>query len=52
MAVFQKGLLVLGIVPTQCRLLNLLSGIFIAAVCGALYFMAHYTGIATLLTEK
>lgn len=35
---FKKGLLVLGIVPTQNRLFNLFFGILIAAVCCTLYY--------------
>lgn len=37
---FKKGLLVLGIVPTQSRLFNLFFGILIAAVCCTLYYLS------------
>lgn len=37
---FKKGLLVLGIVPTQSRLFNLFFGILIAAVCCTLYCLS------------
>lgn len=47
---FKKGLLVLGIVPTQSRLFNLFSGILIAAVCGTLYFLSFSFFIANRWT--
>jgi membrane protease YdiL (CAAX protease family) len=37
---FKKGLLVLGVIPTQSRLFNLFFGILIAAVCCTLYFLS------------
>jgi uncharacterized protein len=36
---YKKGLLVLGIVPTQSRLFNLFFGILTAAVCCSLYYL-------------
>lgn len=47
---FKKGLLVLGVVPTQDRLFNLLFGILIAAVCGTLYFLSFSFFIANKWT--
>jgi len=38
--VCKKSLLVLGIVPTQSRLLNLFFGILIAAVCCTVYYLS------------
>ena len=47
---FKRGLLVLGIAPTQGRLLNLLFGILIAAVCCTLYFLSFSFFIANKWT--
>lgn len=47
---FKKGLLVLGILPTQSRLFNLFFGILIAAVCGTLYFLSFSFFIANKWT--
>jgi len=47
---FKKGLLVLGIVPTQSRLFNLFFGILIAAVCGTLYYLSFVSFIANTWT--
>ncbi len=37
---FKKGLLLLGIIPTQSRIFNLFSGLLIAAVCCTLYYLS------------
>ena len=44
---FKQGLLVLGIAPTQSRLLNLFFGFLIAAACGTVYYLSF-----TILTTN